>query len=81
MKGDASCHTTNRRFREGYDAIEWGPKCAWIRCQLPIDTQLHYRDAQGRRWHAECLTYYERLTQDKYHWVSPIARITRPVRA
>jgi len=23
MKGDATCHTTNAKFREGYDAINW----------------------------------------------------------
>jgi hypothetical protein len=23
MKGDATCHTTNEKFREGYDAIDW----------------------------------------------------------
>ena len=23
MKGNSTCHTTNEKFREGYDAIDW----------------------------------------------------------
>ena len=25
MKGDATCHTTNEKFRRGYASINWAP--------------------------------------------------------
>jgi hypothetical protein len=26
MKGNATCHTTNQKFRDGWDNIKWGNK-------------------------------------------------------
>jgi len=36
VKGDASCHTTNTKYRSGYDAIDWSEKAYWEcpKCKL-----------------------------------------------